>query len=69
MSKEVSPKFFTRAQLQKRWGVSFMFIERLGKRDPNFPKPIRLADGKMARRYWQIDAIEAWERDRIAKSA
>ena len=46
-----------------------MFVERKLTLDPTFPKPIRLADGKMARRYWNIDEIEAWERGRIAKSA
>jgi len=69
VKREVPPQFITRSQLQQRWGVSHMFVERKLTLDPTFPKPIRLADGKMARRYWNIDEIEAWERGRVAKSA
>ena len=55
--------------LQQRWGVSGMSIERWLANDPSFPKPLRFGDGKMARRFWNIVEIEAWERGRVAKSA
>ncbi|MGI8851952.1 MAG: helix-turn-helix transcriptional regulator [Methyloceanibacter sp.] len=69
MKREVPQKFITRRQLQQRWSVSHMFVERKLMLDPTFPKPIRLADGKIAHRYWNLDEIEAWERGRVAKLA
>ena len=51
-------------QVRNRYGgVSHMWIERRIADDPTFPKPVYLG----ARRYWHIEALEAWERAVAAK--
>ena len=65
MKTEALEKFITRSQLQQRWGVSHMFIERKLENDPTFPQPYRFGDSKIARRFWKISEIEAWERAQV----
>jgi predicted DNA-binding transcriptional regulator AlpA len=60
--------FITAAQLRERFGgMSHMFIERLLKRDPNFPRPVTLA-GSMFR-FWKLDDVIEWERRAVKQSA
>lgn len=55
----MSTVYLTARQLRDRWGGrSHMFIERLLKNDPTFPRPVRLGG---AMRFWRLDEIEAWE--------
>jgi predicted DNA-binding transcriptional regulator AlpA len=42
-----------------------MWIERIMKRDPKFPRPIYI--GRF--RFWNLDDIEAHERDLAARRA
>jgi predicted DNA-binding transcriptional regulator AlpA len=56
-------KFLTAPQLRERWGgCSSMFIERLLKSDPTFPRPVKFSRRV---RFFDLDAIEAYERSRI----
>jgi predicted DNA-binding transcriptional regulator AlpA len=64
-----SKRYIGIGSLQERYDCSHMFIERLLKKDPTFPRPVKLAPGKMAHRMWDEDALAAWERSRIARSA
>jgi predicted DNA-binding transcriptional regulator AlpA len=57
-------QFLTSAQLRVRYGGrSDMWIDRLMKRDATFPRPVYI--GRY--RYWDLGAIEAYERDIAAK--
>ena len=69
VSKNTDPKFITRMQLAERWGVSGMFIERKIREDPTFPPCTRFGNGRLSQRRWDIDAIEAYERSRVAKAS
>jgi hypothetical protein len=59
-------KYFTCNDLCDRWGVSLMFIERKIRTDPTFPTYMRLGDGPKAKRTFDIDDVEAYERSRVA---
>jgi hypothetical protein len=60
LSRPVTKKFLTTAQLRSRWGdCSHMFIERRLMSDPTFPKPVKLG-GRL--RLWDVDQIEVYER-------
>lgn len=53
------PEFINTRQLRKRYGdVSHMWVERRKKDDPTFPKPVYFG----TRRYWNVRALEVWER-------
>jgi predicted DNA-binding transcriptional regulator AlpA len=61
MQHETDALWLSAGQLRKRYGgVSFMWIERRLKSDPQFPKPRKF--GRL--RFWRIDQIEAYERTR-----
>jgi predicted DNA-binding transcriptional regulator AlpA len=60
LSRPVTKRFLTTAQLRSRWGgCSHMFIERRLASDPAFPKPLKLG-GRL--RLWDVDQVEAYER-------
>jgi predicted DNA-binding transcriptional regulator AlpA len=49
------------AQLRERYGdVSHMWIERRLKRDPTFPRPVKLGGSSL--RMFDLDQLEQWER-------
>ncbi len=51
----------TSKQLRHRWGdVSHMFLERRLKKDPAFPRPIKIGSSRI--RLWDEAEIEAYER-------
>jgi predicted DNA-binding transcriptional regulator AlpA len=57
-------QFLTSSQLRVRYGGrSDMWIGRLMKRDATFPRPVYI--GRY--RYWDLDAIEKYERDVTAQ--
>jgi predicted DNA-binding transcriptional regulator AlpA len=54
-------RYLTATQLRQRYGGrSEMWIERIMRRDADFPKPIRI--GRY--RLWELAALEAYERSR-----
>jgi predicted DNA-binding transcriptional regulator AlpA len=56
--------YLTAGQLRTRYGGrSDMWLDRIMKRDSAFPRPISI--GRY--RYWDLAAIEAYERDIAAK--
>jgi hypothetical protein len=62
---ERNQKFIAARQVRQRYGnVSHMWIERRLETDPTFPKPIYIAK----RRFWDLEALERWERDKATKS-
>ena len=63
-------RFLGIRQLRERYGGrSHMFVERLIKNDPSFPRPIKIAPGTMSHRMWDEDALEAWERAKATGAA
>jgi hypothetical protein len=65
---EQPKKYLTFNQVCARWGdCTSMSLERKLRDDPSFPKPVRLLDGR--RRYFELSAIEAYERNAAAKPA
>jgi predicted DNA-binding transcriptional regulator AlpA len=63
-----SPLYITKRQLLTRWGRSHMFLERLLKSDPDFPKPVKLGPTETAWWMWSVEAIENYERLCAARS-
>jgi predicted DNA-binding transcriptional regulator AlpA len=64
MSNPRPKRYLTAAQLRERYGDrSTMWIERIMKRDPRFPRPIYI--GRY--RFWNLNEIEAYERDVAAR--
>jgi predicted DNA-binding transcriptional regulator AlpA len=58
MSNARPKRYLTSAQLRERYGDrSTMWIERIMKRDPKFPRPIYI--GRF--RFWDLAAIEEYE--------
>jgi hypothetical protein len=52
-------EYVSSKQLRTRYGGrSHMWIERLLKADPDFPKPIYI--GRL--RFWKLPELETWER-------
>ena len=67
LSRPVTKRFLTTAQLRSRWGgCSHMFIERRLASDPTFPKPVKLG-GRL--RLWDVDQVEAYERQFVSAAA
>jgi len=66
MSEQNSAQVFigTKQLLARYGGRSHMFVERLLKNDPTFPKPTFI--GRL--RFWKIADLEEWERQRAAKA-
>ena len=70
ITSTTSKKYIGIGALQERYDCSHMFIERLLKCDPSFPRPVKLAPGRMAHCMWDEDELFAWERSRVvARSA
>lgn len=60
--------YLTAAQVRARYGgVSHMWIERLLKRAPDFPRPVTL--GGSILRFWRLSELETWERACAAKKS
>jgi hypothetical protein len=61
-----SKQFLTSSQLRTRYGGrSDMWLGRMMKRDATFPRPLYF--GRY--RFWDLDAIERYERDVTARRA
>jgi predicted DNA-binding transcriptional regulator AlpA len=56
-------EFLTARDLQARYGVSRMWIEHR-IRESGFPKPTKFTDSVMAMRFWRLDEVEQWKRER-----
>ena len=69
ITSTTSKKYIGIGALQERYDCSHMYVERLLKKDPTFPRPVKLAPGKMAHRMWDEDALLTWERSRIVSAA
>jgi predicted DNA-binding transcriptional regulator AlpA len=53
-------KFLRTSQILARYdGVSFMWLERKLRSDPTFPRPFKFG-GRY--RFFDLDELEAWER-------
>lgn len=61
--------YITRAELQRRWSCSHMFVERLVATNSTFPQYFRFGEGRLAQRRWLLAEIEQWERSRVAKAS
>ena len=60
----MNKKFLSTKQVCERYGVSHMWIERRMK-DSGFPCPMKM--GRL--RFYELQAIEAWEKRQAKKSA
>lgn len=60
----MNKKYLNTKQVCERFGVSHMWIERRMK-DSDFPRPMKM--GRL--RFYEIAAVEKWERSQAAKSA
>ena len=57
-------QYLTSGQLRARYGGrSDMWVGRIMRRDPSFPKPVRI--GRF--NYWALDEVEQYERAAVAR--
>lgn len=56
-------RYLTAGQIRERFGVSDMWV-RCRTLDAGFPKPVKFSNSKSAPRFWQLDKIEQWDRER-----
>ncbi|MCY1462363.1 hypothetical protein D9M71_801280 [compost metagenome] len=52
--------------LCKKLGQSRSGLDKLKKKDPTFPKPIKFSDSRQAAAYYVADEVEAWLQSKIA---
>ncbi|OWJ74618.1 helix-turn-helix transcriptional regulator [Haematobacter genomosp. 1] len=57
------PSYVSDQHLAGRYSVSRPTIWAWLKKDPSFPKPVKLSPGCTR---WRLDEIEAWEQSRAA---
>lgn len=68
MHLETSPsKALIRQPALCNWlDLSRSGLDKLRKKDPSFPKPIKDGDSRQAAAYYVVAEIEAWLRSKIA---
>jgi hypothetical protein len=60
-----TPKYITKSQLRKRYGDrSRMWVDRILKRDPRFPRPFHLPNSQLD--FFDLAALEQYERECVA---
>lgn len=61
-------RYLSAAQIMERFGVSHMWIVRRMATD-GFPRPIRFTNARTGPRFWLIEEVEHWERERSSRFA
>ncbi|WP_312377530.1 helix-turn-helix transcriptional regulator [Pseudomonas oryzihabitans] len=63
----LSAGLIRKVKLCQQLGITAGGLDKLKKRDPSFPKPIKDSDSRQAAAYYVVSEIEDWLQRRIAK--
>ena len=55
------------SRLQERLDLTRGGLEKLRKKDPNFPKPLKDGNNRQAAAYYVVAEVEAWLKAKIAE--
>ncbi|MFI8688874.1 helix-turn-helix transcriptional regulator [Stutzerimonas kunmingensis] len=68
MSNEASSKALIRQTALCNWlDLSRSGLDKLRKKDPTFPKPIKDGETRQAAAFYVVAEVEAWLRTKIAE--
>lgn len=56
-----------KVKLCQQLGITAGGLDKLKKRDPSFPKPIKDSESRQAAAYYVVAEVEAWLRCRVAQ--
>lgn len=63
----LSAGLIRKVKLCQQLGITAGGLDKLKKRDPSFPKPIKDSDSRQAAAYYVVSEVEAWLQRRVAK--
>ncbi|KPB72512.1 transcriptional regulator [Pseudomonas cannabina] len=55
-----------KVKLCQQLGITAGGLDKLKKRDPSFPRPIKDSDSRQAAAYYVVAEVEAWLQKRVA---
>lgn len=55
-----------KVKLCQQLGITAGGLDKLKKRDPSFPKPIKDSENRQAAAYYVVAEVEAWLQRRVA---
>lgn len=55
-----------KVKLCQQLGITSGGLDKLKKRDPSFPKPIKDSDSRQAAAYYVVAEVEAWLQRKVA---
>lgn len=56
-----------KVKLCQQLGITAGGLDKLKKRDPSFPKPIKDSEARQAAAYYVVAEVEAWLQHRVAQ--
>lgn len=56
-----------KVKLCQQLGITAGGLDKLKKRDPSFPKPIKDSENRQAAAYYVVAEVEAWLQRRVAE--
>lgn len=56
-----------KVKLCQQLGITAGGLDKLKKRDPSFPKPIKDGDSRQAAAYYVVAEVEAWLQRKVAE--
>ncbi|WP_158890650.1 MULTISPECIES: AlpA family transcriptional regulator [unclassified Pseudomonas] len=56
-----------KVKLCQQLGITSGGLDKLKKRDPSFPKPIKDSDSRQAAAYYVVAEVEAWLQRKVAE--
>lgn len=60
-------KLITKPNLCRAFDMTRSGIDKLGRSDPTFPKPIKFSDSRQAQCYFVVEEVAAWLETQKAK--
>lgn len=63
----LSKGLIRKVKLCQQLGITSGGLDKLKKRDPSFPKPIKDSDSRQAAAYYVVAEVEAWLQARVAQ--
>lgn len=60
-------KLITKPNLCRAMDMTRSGIDKLGKNDPIFPKPIKFGESRQAACYYVVEEVEAWLQSKMAQ--
>ena len=60
-------KLITKPNLCRAFDMTRSGIDKMGRTDPTFPKPIKFSDSRQAQCYFVVEEVTAWLEAQKAK--